>query len=191
MNLSELDIRIFFWVNQGHHNPFFDLVMPYISEFNPGKYLLVILWLLLFIAGGKKFKITLVLLTVLVGVLDYSNSFFFKPLFGRPRPCNVLPGVHIFWPCPTTSFSFPSNHAVNMFGAAFFLSYIYRSWSYFLFPIAAIVGYSRIYVGEHYPFDVLGGIFLGAIGAGIFLWVHHLWLSSGKEQSKDLSKIGR
>ncbi|MGA3084763.1 MAG: phosphatase PAP2 family protein [Thermodesulfobacteriota bacterium] len=136
-------------------------------------------------------RIALFLVVVLVGVLDYSSSFFFKPLFGRPRPCNVLTGVHIFWPCPTRSLSFPSNHAANIFGAAFFLSYIFRSWSFFLFPIAFIVGYSRIYLGEHYPFDILGGIFLGAIGAVLFLWIHHLWLSYGKGQSRDLSILGR
>ena len=183
MNLSELDIRIFFWVNQGHRNPFFDLVMPYITEFDHWKYLLLISWLILFIFGGKKMKITLFLLAVLVGVLDYSNSFLFKHLFGRPRPCNALAGVHIFWPCPR-SLSFPSNHAVNVFGAAFFLSYIFRTWSYFLFPIAVVVGYSRIYVGEHYPFDVLGGIFLGAMGAVFFLCIRHFWLSFGKKQNK-------
>jgi undecaprenyl-diphosphatase len=186
MHLSELDTNLFFWVNQGHRNPFFDLIMPYLSEFNYWKYGLLITWLLLFMVGGKKMKVTLFLLALLVGVLDYSNSFFFKHLFERPRPCNALSGVHIFWPCPR-SFSFPSNHAVNIFGATFFLSYVYRTWSFFLIPAAVVVGYSRIYVGEHYPFDVLGGIFLGGLGAALFLWIHHHFLSFGrkKKQSND------
>ncbi|OGP51507.1 MAG: hypothetical protein A2Y79_08325 [Deltaproteobacteria bacterium RBG_13_43_22] len=183
MGLAELDTRIFFWVNQGHRNPFFDLVMPYITEFDHWKYWFLLGWLTLFIVGGKKTKLTLFLLAVLVGVLDYSNSFLFKHLFARPRPCNALSGVHIFWPCPR-SFSFPSNHAANFFGAVFFLSYAYRSWTYFLIPLAFVVGYSRIYVGEHYPFDVLGGILLGALGAALFLWIRHYWLSFGKKPNK-------
>jgi len=183
MNLSELDTKIFFWINQGHRNPFFDLIMPYITEFDHWKYLAVIIWLLFFIVGGKKMRITLSLLVVLVGVLDYSNSFLFKHIFTRPRPCNVLSGVHIFWPCPR-SFSFPSNHAANIFGAAFFLSTVYRTWSFFMIPLAVIVGYSRIYVGEHYPLDVLGGVLLGALGAGIFLGIRHLCLSFGKKRNK-------
>jgi undecaprenyl-diphosphatase len=164
--VSAIDTDLFFRINQGQRNPFFDLIMPYITEFDHWKILILVVWLLLFAFGGKKMRIALALTAVLVGVLDYSNSFFFKHIFMRPRPCNVLSGVHTFWPCPR-SFSFPSNHAVNIFGAAFFLSHIYRNWSFFLFPLAILVGYSRIYVGEHYPLDVVGGIFLGALGAGL------------------------
>ena len=183
MNLADLDTKIFFWVNQGHRNPFFDLIMPILSEFDYWKYGLAFAWVLFFLVGGKKLKITLFLLALLVGVLDYSNSFYIKHLFNRPRPCNVLSGVHLFWPCPR-SLSFPSNHAANIFGAAFFLSYIYRRWSFFLIPLAVAVGYSRIYVGEHYPFDILGGIFLGALGAILFAGIWNYWISFGKIQTK-------
>ncbi|MFH0787536.1 MAG: phosphatase PAP2 family protein [Pseudomonadota bacterium] len=181
MNLSELDTHLFFWINQGQRNPFFDLIMPYITEFDHWKYLILVAWLLLFALGGKKMKIALGLTAILVGLLDYSNSFFFKHLFTRPRPCNVLAGVHTFWPCPR-SFSFPSNHAANIFGAVFFLSYIYRSWSFFLLPVAILVGYSRVYVGEHYPFDVLGGAFLGALGAGLAIVLWRLLISKWPEK---------
>jgi undecaprenyl-diphosphatase len=140
--------------------------MPYITEFNHWKYWILALWLLLLAFGNKRLRIALLLTAVVVGILDYSNSFFFKHLFVRPRPCNVLTGVHTFWPCPR-SFSFPSNHAANLFGAAFFLSHIFRRWSMILLPVALLVGYSRVYVGEHYPLDVLAGAVLGALGAGL------------------------
>jgi undecaprenyl-diphosphatase len=180
-NLTELDSKIFLWINHGQRNPFFDRIMPYITEFDHWKVLLLSVWLFFLIVGDKKTKITFLLLPVLVGILDYSNSFFFKPLFARPRPCNVLPNVHVFWPCPR-SLSFPSNHAANIFGAAFFLSYIYRNWSPFLILMALVVGYSRVYVGEHYPFDVLGGFILGASGAVLFLLVRNLILSFGRKK---------
>ncbi len=178
MNIWELDNRIFFWINKGQRNPFFDLVMPYITEFDHWKYWIALTWLLIFLIGGKKTKITFLLVLALVGALDYSNSFLFKHLFARPRPCNVLPGVHIFWPCPR-SFSFPSNHAANLFGAAFFLSYVYRNWSFFLIPMAIVVGYSRVYVGEHYPFDIVGGVVLGAVGAALTVMLLRFLLSRG------------
>jgi undecaprenyl-diphosphatase len=171
MDLLSLDARLFHWINQGHRNAFFDWLMPLVTEFDHWKWFLLAAWLLLFFLGDRKAKIRLGLLVLLVGVLDYSNSFFFKHLFARPRPCNFLTGVHIFWPCPR-SFSFPSNHAANIFGAAFFLGCLYRRWSPPLLFIAALVGYSRVYVGEHYPFDVLAGAGLGAIGAGSVLAVY-------------------
>jgi undecaprenyl-diphosphatase len=176
MNLAALDTKFFFCINQGHRNAFFDLVMPYITEFDHWRYPLLIAWIILFFAGGKTLKISLFLLALLVGVLDYSNSFLFKHLFERLRPCNALAGVHLFGGCPG-SFSFPSNHAVNLFGAAFFLGYVYRGWSFFLIFAAIVVGYSRVYVGEHYPLDVAGGIVLGALGAGLFLWIRQVWVS--------------
>ncbi|MBA4392791.1 MAG: hypothetical protein C0407_04470 [Desulfobacca sp.] len=183
MTFSELDSHLFFRINQGHRNPFFDLIMPYITEFDHWKYLILSIWLLLFAFGNKKTRITLLLTAILVGVLDYSNSFFFKHLFVRPRPCNVFSGVHTFWPCPR-SFSFPSNHAANIFGAVFFLSHSYRNWSFILIPTAILVGYSRVYVGEHYPFDVLGGAVLGALGAGIGIVLFNK-IMNYKRRSKD------
>lgn len=170
MKLSDIDTHFFFWINQGQRNPFFDRVMPYITEFDHWRVPILVGFLLLFLFGGKKTRIALAMTALLVGALDYSNSFYIKHYFVRPRPCNVLTGIHTFGICPK-SFSFPSNHAANIFGAAFFLSYIFRPWAFFLIPTAVAVGYSRVYVGEHYPFDVLAGALLGALVAGLFLFL--------------------
>lgn len=164
--MPPLDLILFRWINQGQRNRLFDLVMPFVTEFDHWRYPLLGLWLALFIWGRRETRVTLLLVAALVGVLDYSNSFFFKHLFARPRPCQVLIDVHTFWPCPR-SFSFPSNHAANIFGAACFLSLAFRPWTPLLIFIALLVGYSRVYVGEHYPLDVAGGALLGALGAGM------------------------
>jgi undecaprenyl-diphosphatase len=188
--LLNWDVTFFYRINQGHQNAFFDRVMPYVTEFDHWKYWLLGAWLLWFVFGGKKTRITLALLILLVGLLDYSNSFFFKHLFARLRPCNALSAVRIFWPCPR-SFSFPSNHAANVFGAVFFLSLIYRCWAPGLILIALLVGYSRVYVGEHYPLDVFGGAVLGAVGAGgMFLFRYQVlkWWNSGAPSAEETGR---
>ena len=176
--LLNLDTRLFYWINQDLRNPFFDWLMPLITEFDHWKWFLLSAWMILFIWGNREVKISLVLLALLVGLLDYSNSFFFKHLFARPRPCNVLPHVHLFWPCPR-SYSFPSNHAANIFGAAVFLVYFFRKGIWPLLAMAFLVGYSRIYVGEHYPLDVIGGALLGALGALLMIGIYLFFLPRG------------
>lgn len=168
--MPHLDLILFRWINQGQRNPLFDLVMPIVTEFDHWRLPFLGLWLVLFIWGRRETRVTLLLVAALVGILDYSNSFFFKHLFARPRPCQVLTDVRIFWPCPR-SFSFPSNHAANIFGAACFLSLAFRPWTPLLIFMALLVGYSRVYVGEHYPLDVVAGALLGALGAGAMFLV--------------------
>jgi undecaprenyl-diphosphatase len=185
-NLLAVDIRIFYWINQGQRNPFFDWIMPIITDFGYWRIPLPVLWFLLFFLGGSKGRITAVLLALLVGGTDYSNSFFIKPLFGRIRPCHVLPAIHTFWSCPG-SLSFPSNHAANCFAAAFFLSFSYRRWTPLLVFLALIVGYSRVYVGEHYPLDVLGGVLLGGIYALVITvswFTVRMWVKNIKSDIK-------
>ncbi len=189
-SLLHWDVTFFHWINQGQQNAFFDRVMPYITEFDHWKFWFLSAWLIWFVWGSKKTRITLVLLVLLVGLLDYSNSFFFKPLFARLRPCNALSEVRIFWPCPR-SLSFPSNHAANVFGGVFFLSYIYRRWAPGLIFIALLVGYSRIYVGEHFPLDVVGGAVLGAVGAGGMLFFRFQVLRWWKTETLSAEKTER
>lgn len=99
---------------------------------------------------------------------DQSSSHLFKMWVERVRPCNALEGV--LTPVGKSSaYSFPSSHAANMGASMFLLSVYFRRWTWAFVTIALLVGLSRIYLGLHYPSDVLGGYVLGA-GIGFLVW---------------------
>lgn len=101
-----------------------------------------------------------------IAVADGLNNWILKPLFARPRPCLSLTHVISVINC-TRGFSFPSSHAVNIFTAATLVSFYFKNTYLLAFTLAFLVGFSRIYLGVHYPSDILGGAILGImIGYG-------------------------
>lgn len=112
------------------------------------------------ITGKKGMRI--VALIVLTLILTDQASGILKVFFQRVRPCNELEGVRVLVGC-TSSFSMPSSHVANSFGAAFVLSFLYMRLSFLFLFYALLVAYSRVYVGVHYPFDTMVGALLGLL----------------------------
>lgn len=109
----------------------------------------------------------------IIGVADFLGAFI-KDLVARPRPCHALSQIHEFYACGKT-FGFPSNHAVNTAAAAAFLHVLYPKSGWITWPIVALGGFSRVYVGAHYVTDVLGGwVIGGCCGAGV-AWLLLQW----------------
>ncbi len=110
-------------------------------------------------------------------VLELSLYYLIKKNIRRPRPFKHLKGVRALI-VPPDEFSFPSGHTAASFLMAIIMSAALPSLSPWLFAWAVLVGLSRIYLGVHYPGDVLAGVALGVISANTSLWAMDLFLKT-------------
>ena len=190
--LLELDRNLFYFCNQNLRNWFFDAVLPFLTDLNRKPIALVIvalLWLLLLIKGGRHGRIAALLLIPTITLSDQLSSSVLKYLIERARPCHELSNVHLLVGCGS-GYSFPSSHAVDNFAGALVLSYFIPRWTWAFFTFAGVIAFSRVYVGVHYPSDVLGGAVIGmAIGCGViivFRLIEEWWIR--REGSQTLAQ---
>jgi undecaprenyl-diphosphatase len=173
--LNSFDTKFFLFLNQ-FHSPFFDRIMWWISSTS--------LWipLYLFLAGWiiyhyRKSSIILfvgIALTILLS--DRISSGIIKPSVARLRPTHTLAiqdKVHTVNNYKGGKYGFVSSHAANCFAIALFMSLLLKKKKYyFLFFLwALIVSYSRIYLGVHYPGDIIGGALVGLGCAGFVFYL--------------------
>ena len=110
----------------------------------------------------SKFIWILISLGVLFFLADYGSVHFFKEVFQRLRPCHQLDNIRVVDGCGAL-YGFVSSHAANTFALAFLVSLLLKSKKvfFFLFSWAALIVFSRVYLGVHFPFDIVGGMFWG------------------------------
>jgi len=179
-----IDLSVFHFFNATIANPLLDVVMPFLTDLNQtlfGRLLAAGIWILLVVKGTKKERVVAVMLVPLIVLTDQLSSSVIKNLVMRPRPCHEMDGmpivanIRLLVDCGS-GYSFPSGHAVNNIGAATYLSYFYRKWTWAFFTFGGLVAVSRIYVGVHYPSDTVGGAVIGAACAAlvIVIWA---WLA--------------
>jgi undecaprenyl-diphosphatase len=164
-----LDYIVWGYLNVRWHNGFMDVIMPFLR--NQWFWAPLYLFLLLFMPRrfGRNGWIWCSVFLITFGISDQLSATLLKPLFGRIRPCNdpYFSGiVHIIVPCGGGK-SFPSSHAANHFSLAVFSAISLRHLARWVWPLALawaiVVSYSQVYVGVHYPLDVLCGGLLGAV----------------------------
>lgn len=162
-----IDVSLFYFINHSLSNPLFDKTFVFLTEVKNWYISYIILWFLCFLKGGRIGKIAALMSILLIIATDQFSSFILKNLFERVRPCNALGDVNILVVC-TGSYSFPSSHAVNNFAAALFFGRIFPKLKWLLISIAALIAFTRPYVGVHYPSDILGGAIIGGIIGYLF-----------------------
>lgn len=166
--LYNMDKAIFYFFNRTLANPFFDWLMPWVTEESHWYIPIALVWIFLLLWGGRKGRKTAFLVVLILLVTDQSVNFIIKPWVHRVRPCFVLENVRLLIRQPH-SHSFPSSHAANISAMAFLFSIQYRKYWMFFAGFALLISLSRIFVGVHYPSDVAGGMLIGVFLSGVII----------------------
>jgi membrane-associated phospholipid phosphatase len=180
-SLEKLDQSLFVFINHDAHSPVLDPLMSLLR--NPDTWIPLYVFMAFWsVIRLKKVTWLFVLCTLLtIALTDSVTAFVFKPFFERIRPCAepALAGIVRVLDGCGGKYSFPSNHAANHFGlAAFWFNAISKmtgkKW-YWLWIWAFLVCYAQIYVGKHYPGDILAGaifgICMGILSYRLFSWL--------------------
>ena len=194
-----MEQQLLFLINREWTNPALDLFMAAMSSFDLWLWPVVAIGAGILFFGGFKARAMLVAIAITVVFADSIVCHSLKKIVARPRPNEILANVrivdlHHIKPRVLALFkqakvkmsrpmegqiagrSFPSSHTVNNFCAAVIITAFYRRWGWLYFVPASLVAYSRIYVGSHWPSDVVISIFLGfglamlLLSALEFLW---------------------
>jgi len=177
--ISSIDHTLFLYINRVWTNSFFDTVFPiYRESYTWIPFYFFILLLMLF-NFGKKAWLWMLFFIITVSLCDQVSSNFIKDFFARTRPCRdpeIAGYVRLLLSrCPSSG-SFTSSHATNHFGMVMFMvatsGQFLGKWKYALWLWAALIAYAQVYIGVHFPLDVIGGALLGMI-IGYFVAVFY------------------
>jgi undecaprenyl-diphosphatase len=198
-NQPFMDQSLFIALNNSPKNPIVDVVMATLSSWAAWWPLVVIAGACLLVFGGFRARALVFSAVLAIGINDGLVCRTLKSTVQRPRPNEVLSGVRsidlakatprvmaVLLPLKTktssietpatTGKSFPSSHAANTFAMATVCFLFYRRWGWIAFLPAALVAFSRMYVGSHWPLDVLAGSFIGiACALGVVTLLRFLW----------------
>ena len=174
-----IDHALFEWINQGLANPFFDYVLPVYRDKLTWVPLYVVLAFYLFKQyGWRSTMYLLICIAAVITIADQVAAELIKPAVGRLRPCAepaVADTVRSLVGCGG-KYSFPSNHATNHFALATVLALTFlrgrRGLIWVAYLWAASIALAQVYVGKHWPGDILAGALFGTLVASLGVWAY-------------------
>lgn len=168
--LQRIDFSLYHLILFGPHPDWLNKTMLFVTT--PQNFFLGIAVAVLFVWAKFGLRGRFLILCSLTSILisDPLTSRIVKTIFQRSRPCHLVDTPNLLTGC-SDSYSFPSSHAVNMFAEATVLSLVYPKAAPVAYAFASIVGYSRVYIGVHYPFDVIGGAAIGILLGGAVVMI--------------------
>ena len=167
---------LFYFINRGLDNSFFDFLMPAITDF--GSFIAMgIICVVLYIFGGENTR-KVALLGLAALLLANVAVYLLKIIIAEPRPFNVLPHVDLLV-SESEIYSFPSGHSASSFAVMMVIGLKYRlhikgkayRLLYPLLAFAALIAFSRVYIGVHYPLDVVFGAIIGILSAILVIYI--------------------
>jgi undecaprenyl-diphosphatase len=199
VTIPQLDQQFFQLINHGFNSPLLDVVMALLSSWVFWKPLVFVAAALIVILGGFKERafVCCALLGLLVADPGVANAI--KQIVNRPRPYQAMAGVRVvrlqkthprflavIHPAVVTASrlpskkrdnrSFPSGHVTNNAVIATLLTWFYRRRGWLYFIVVLLVTWSRVYVGDHYPTDVLAAVIIGAgVALIMMIFLEFLW----------------
>ncbi len=190
MDIIQYDQWLFSMLNGQWHNAFFDAIMPYWRSKYVWMPLYIFIASFLLINWHKRGLVVILFAVATISVADMASSKLMKPIVQRVRPCNDVGlrfEVRELVRCGG-GYSFTSSHATNHFALAVFLSLVFgvfrKKWiRWALLTWAASIAYGQVYVGVHYPMDVITGAVLGSLIGLVFANVYERWTANGEGQT--------
>lgn len=188
--LDTLDKSILLYLN-GFHSPFFDNIMWYVSQTATWTLMGLVLIYIMFKENWRQGVLVVLGVALTITMADQISSGIIKEIFERPRPSRnseIGSLVHIVNNYRGGGYSFVSSHAANTMGVAIFISLLFKNrilttsiifWS-------LLVAYSRIYLGVHYPGDVLGGLCVGII-SGSFVYMLYSYTKTVLKNKRNIT----
>lgn len=171
--MMNVNVDAFYFINNSLQNPFFDAVMPALS--NAGGFLTLLALCILAVILSNYLKrekcLEIAKLCLFALILSGIIAGCLKLCFHSPRPFTVLANVRQLV-IPTEPNSFPSGHTSSTLAVVTVLVWKLRKHKLIcalLVLFAFLIGFSRVYVGVHYPLDVLTGAAVGIISGAIVL----------------------
>jgi len=164
-----LDNTLFIFINREMQTLLLNYLMVFFTLLGYGYVLALVVGIFLYLYDRQRFWQNFIFF-VIVALAGGTITQVLKFIIGRPRPVVVLSDVHVLV-APLTMNSFPSGHTQAIFTAAIFFIKETKKYMAVFLGIAVLVGLSRIYVGVHYPSDVLAGAIIGILVTELFYWL--------------------